>query len=198
VPAALETVPVASGEDAADDACIWVDRAAPERSTIMARDPSARFASGAEMADALDAAVAGGFGAADLSRIVARACALEQPPAQAVPTAVSPGDARRARWWVAGAAAVVALGALLVATLGGGEATEAAPPPAATTRSEPLPPPPPERAPQPEAEAPAPAVTSAVPAPRVPARARARRTVRPAEPAPTRKADVQPEMPIRY
>lgn len=38
VAAARETAPVASGEDAADDACFWIDRDAPERSTIIGTD----------------------------------------------------------------------------------------------------------------------------------------------------------------
>lgn len=38
VVAAGETAPVASDEDAADDACFWIDREAPERSTIIGTD----------------------------------------------------------------------------------------------------------------------------------------------------------------
>ncbi|HEU5060189.1 MAG TPA: phytase [Kofleriaceae bacterium] len=42
VAAARETAPVASGDDAADDACIWIDREAPERSTIIGTDKRER------------------------------------------------------------------------------------------------------------------------------------------------------------
>lgn len=38
VVAARETAPVAGADDAADDACIWIDPAAPERSTIIGTD----------------------------------------------------------------------------------------------------------------------------------------------------------------
>ena len=160
----------------------------------MARDPAARFASAGEMADALEAAVAGGFGPADLARLVrgTRADTASPIAAGGRPTPARP---RRVLWWWTAVAVAALAAAGLLAILLGGRSAQAERPvtaPALRTRPEPAPAAPPARS-APETPAPSAGEPARSDPPPRSVRARSRRAPRAAT-----QAEVDPGMPIRY
>jgi eukaryotic-like serine/threonine-protein kinase len=182
----------------------------------MARDPAARFASAGAMADALEAAVAGGYGPGDLARLVKRVRAdtaapvtgLEATTPARTPTTgltdslLPPARSRRAVWWWAAAAVVALGGAALLAVVLRGRAAQA---------ERPATPPAPATAPATATTAPPATETPTTPSGGEAASSASEDQVTPAEPAPRstrsrsrraarekREAEVDPGMPIRY